>query len=162
MVKTQGPDLLSWQDVSQQLLHAASISMSPAGPSGKRKLYFTTNTETLTFGSVPQTGGYQELPWKNHETTGKLDTLSQNSQEQLPGIWETNKKNAQDCKCSWMQSCWMPTSYWISHFLPFKYPSCPWRRNPARQTAIKFKKIQVPVPNYVKQIFMSGNCGQEC
>lgn len=137
--------------------------MSQEGLSGKQKLYFITNIEALTFGSVAQTRGYEELLWKNSEATCKLNRLFQNSQSNFLGYERWRKthsiKNAAESSPS---EC--PQAIESVTLSPSmcKCPLCPWRRNPARHTAIKLKKNQVPIPNDGKQIFMPGTCGQKC
>lgn len=73
--------------------------MSLAGSCGKQEPYLITTAEALAFGFVPQKGGYQELSMKKHDNMQAEHTLL-DSQKQLPMIWETKKKNAQDYKCS--------------------------------------------------------------
>lgn len=113
--------------MSQQLLHAASIYVPQAGLSGKQKFYFITNTQVLTFGSVAQTRGYEEVLWKNSEATSKLNMLFQNSQNNFLGYERQKRKTHSTTNAaeSSTADCPQATDSVTLSTLVFKYPLCP-------------------------------------
>lgn len=113
--------------MSQQLLHAASIYMSQEGLSGKQKLYFITNTEALTFGSVAQTRENEELLWKNSIATCKLNMIFQNSQNNFLGYERQRTKTHSTTSVAESSAGEYPQaieSVTLSSSV-CKYPSCP-------------------------------------